>query len=124
MSTYDTVNSDVSDTPMSRRFLTKAFAVCRMECTWPLWLELHVGFVAPSSRDKLLTLLNSYQWMSRKEIRARYGLKGDAAEDAVWTVCCPVCALVQEEKEVLKHATQLAIPRQDTGYVPQDNMRM
>jgi hypothetical protein len=84
----------------------RSFPGCGLQST-----ENHVDFA------------NSYQWMSRKEIRARYAIKGDAAEDAVWTMCCPVCALVQEEKEVLRRTTGAA-PAQNAGYVPETQMQM
>ncbi|KAK8852244.1 DUF614 domain protein [Apiospora arundinis] len=63
-----------------------------------------------------------YQWGARKEIRERYAIKGDEAEDAMLTLCCPVCALVQEEKEVVRRTTQQqAAP---TGYIAQPQMQV
>jgi len=44
-----------------------------------------------------------YQWIVRRNIRAKYNLRGDDAEDLLWSCCCPVCALVQQEKEVSSH---------------------
>ncbi|KAK7915123.1 hypothetical protein PG985_012826 [Apiospora marii] len=64
-------------------------------------------------------------WTSRKEIRARYAIKGDSAEDAMLTLCCPVCALVQEEKEVVRRTAQQAVQQPPpTGYMAQPPMHM
>lgn len=71
---------------------------------------------------------NSYQWTSRKEIRARFAIKGDSAEDAMLTLCCPVCALVQEEKEVVRRTAQQQPVQQQlpppAGYMAQPPMHM
>lgn len=66
---------------------------------------------------------NRYQWVSRKEIRARYAIKGDAAEDAMLTACCPVCALVQEEKEVVRRSSA-AQQQAPAGYTAQAPMQV
>ncbi|KAK8071670.1 hypothetical protein PG996_005018 [Apiospora saccharicola] len=117
MATYDTVNSDVSvihgltkrasrkeASPDNR--LVPTVTVCDMECPEHVRIQL--------------------DWTSRKEIRARYAIKGDSAEDAMLTLCCPVCALVQEEKEVVRRTArrQVQQPPPPTGYMAQPPMHM
>ncbi|KAK7985745.1 PLAC8-domain-containing protein [Apiospora saccharicola] len=94
MATYDTVNSDRASrkeaSPDNR--LVPTVTVCDMECPEHVRIQL--------------------DWTSRKEIRARYAIKGDSAEDAMLTLCCPVCALVQEEKEVVPMQAQMQVQMQ------------
>lgn len=71
----------------------------------------------------------SYQWINRKEIRARYSLKGDAAEDLAFSFCCPACTLVQEEKELIYQTTGVAPAApaqfaQPVAYVAPQQMQM
>ncbi|OCL01232.1 PLAC8-domain-containing protein [Glonium stellatum] len=38
---------------------------------------------------------------TRREIRYRYGIRGSNRGDCMRSACCPYCALVQEEREIL-----------------------
>lgn len=46
-------------------------------------------------------LSSCLQWINRGDMRAQYKLKGSGAGDCLGSICCPCCALVQEEKEML-----------------------
>ena len=46
-------------------------------------------------------LAGCLQWFNRSDLRAQYNLQGSGCGDCLRSVCCPCCALIQEEKEVL-----------------------
>ncbi|KAK8123057.1 PLAC8-domain-containing protein [Apiospora sp. TS-2023a] len=135
MATYDTVNSDVSvihglTNRASRKEasadnrLVPSVTVCDMECPEHVRVQLDVSLClwSPST----LVIRSIAVWMARKEIRVRFSIKGDSAEDAMLTLCCPVCALVQEEKEVVRRIAQQQVqqPPPSTGYMAQPPMHM
>ena len=60
--------------------------------------------------------------VKRKEVRQTFLIKGDDVEDCVISACCPCCALIQQEKEVVQRQHGGAgepKPIDQTGYVPQ-----
>lgn len=64
--------------------------------------------------------------MQRSDLREKYGIKGNCCGDCCSAFCCPVCDLVQAEKEVkfregLKSGHGLPVTQQ---YVPQGGMSM
>jgi len=65
--------------------------------------------------------------LKRREIRDQFSIKGDEVEDCIVSACCPVCSLVQQEKEVInrQHASENARPmggvRDQEGYVPPEH---
>lgn len=141
LNSYDTCNSDVrlpnsarpSFSPVRRLILSfmqcaiwSVLSLCGFSCMQVAPFQDYRTVLLYFQGFHALICVPSYQWMSRKEIRARYALKGDAAEDAVWTMCCPVCALVQEEKEVVRRTTGTlpGPPNQSSGYVLQPQMQM
>jgi PLAC8 family len=71
--------------------------------------------------------------IKRREIRNRFGLKGDEVDDCIMSACCACCALVQQEKEVVarqhgmgqlqqQHHMQMPMGQAQQGYVPQEQM--
>lgn len=64
--------------------------------------------------------------MQRSDLREKYGIEGNCCGDCCSAFCCPVCDLVQAEKEVkfregLKSGHGLPVAQQ---YVPQGGMSM
>ena len=60
--------------------------------------------------------------IKRKEVRHTFLIKGDDVEDCVISACCPCCALIQQEKEVVQRQHEVAReskPTDQTGYIPQ-----
>ncbi|KAI9804180.1 MAG: hypothetical protein M1825_001582 [Sarcosagium campestre] len=49
------------------------------------------------------------QMIKRGEMREQYNIDGSGAGDCFGAYCCPLCGLMQEEKEVI-HRTQGAAP--------------
>ncbi|KAI9882960.1 MAG: hypothetical protein M1823_005293 [Watsoniomyces obsoletus] len=43
----------------------------------------------------------AFQLIKRSEFREKFNVEGSGVRDCLATCCCPCCALVQEEKEVL-----------------------
>ena len=43
---------------------------------------------------------------TRREIRYKYGIRGSNRGDCMRSACCPYCALVQEEREILLREDQ------------------
>jgi len=59
--------------------------------------------------------------MKRQEIREKFGIEGSGGSDCFTAYCCPCCALIQQEKEVIKRTSSGPVV---SGYKPQPGMQM
>ncbi|EFJ51224.1 hypothetical protein VOLCADRAFT_103596 [Volvox carteri f. nagariensis] len=41
----------------------------------------------------------------RGHIRQKYGINGNGCNDCLLTMCCPLCAICQETREIAKHSS-------------------